>query len=183
MAAVDTGTADAVAAELRALAQILDELDYYELLEVPRQAHAGALRSAYHARARSFHPDRHRGADAQTLAAAERIAKRVAEAYAVLRDPRRRKLYDEQLGSADRTGRLRLVEGEQQAERRVRDERQGRTPNGRRFVTLAQSDLGRGDVEAAARNLQMALTFEPDNDFFREQLEQVRSQLGYRKRR
>ena len=63
------------------------------------------------------------------------------------------------------------------AGRRVSEERQGRTPNARRYSALATSDLARGDHEAAARNLQMALTFEPENAWFKEQLSRSISKI------
>ncbi len=159
-------------AELRALANVIDELDYYELLEAPRGASASALREAYHAASRRFHPDANRHLDTDLRGAVERIAKRVTEAYSVLRDPRRRRLYDEALGAGRR--RLQLVESAAEAGRRSRDEREGRTPHGRRLFAQATSDLARGDVSGAIRNLQLALTYEPANDGFRAQLEELR---------
>jgi curved DNA-binding protein CbpA len=163
-------------AELRALANIVEDLDYYQLLEVERRASAVQVRTAYHAVARRFHPDRLRQEGQDVVSAAERIAKRVAEAYAVLRDPRRRKVYDQQLDGAGGR-RLALVEGGAQADRQVSDERQGRTPNGRRYITLAQADLARADWPAAQRNLQMALTFEGDNAWVKEKLAELKQRL------
>lgn len=159
-------------AELRALANVIDELDYYELLEAPRGTSAPALREAYHAASRRFHPDANRHLDSELRGAVERIAKRVTEAYSVLRDPRRRRLYDEALGAGRR--RLQLVESAAEAGRRSRDEREGRTPHGRRLFAQANSDLARGDVAGAIRSLQLALTYEPANDAFRAQLEELR---------
>src|SRR4051794_24832562 len=63
--------------------------DYYEVLGVPRNADDEALKKAYRALAMKFHPDRNPGdpeADAQFREA--------AEAFDVLRDPRKRAAYD-----------------------------------------------------------------------------------------
>ena len=165
------------AAELRALASIVEDLDYYQLLEVEGKASAVDVRTAYHQIARRYHPDRVRqeGSDARQYA--ERIAKRVSEAYAVLRNPRRRKLYDQQLAGSGDERRLQLVEGGAQADRAVSDERQGKTPNGRRYITLAHQHLDRSDWKAAKQNLQMALTYEPDNGWVKEKLAEVKEQL------
>jgi curved DNA-binding protein CbpA len=163
-------------AELRVLATIVEDLDYYQLLEVERRASAGQVREAYHAVARRFHPDRLRQEGQEVIGAAERVAKRVAEAYAVLRDPRRRKLYDQQLASAGGR-RLALVAGGAEADRQVSGERQGRTPNGRRYITLAHQDLAREDWTAAQRNLQMALTFENDNVWVKQKLAELKQKL------
>lgn len=162
-------------AELRALARVLDELDYYELLEVPRGVAGTALRDAYHAASRRFHPDANRHLEAELRSVVERIAKRVTEAYSVLRDPRRRPLYDETLARGDGIRRLQLVESAAVASQRSREEREGRTPQGRRFFAQATSDLGRGDLAGAMRNLQMALTYEPANDRFRAKLDELRA--------
>jgi curved DNA-binding protein CbpA len=159
--------------EIKALARILDELDYYGLLHVPPGADAGELKRAYFASSRAFHPDgnRHLPEDLQTAIA--RIAKRVTEAYSVLRDPRRRAAYDRRL--ADGSGlRIQLAEATAEAGRSETQQR-GRTPQGRQYYARAEADLQRGDRTAAARNLQTALTFEPDNALFRAKLSELRS--------
>jgi DnaJ-class molecular chaperone len=162
------------AAEIRALAGILEELDYYQVLEVPSDAPTSAVRSAYHQASRSFHPDAHRSAPPDVQVHVARIAKRLAEAYSVLRDPRRRQVYDRQLASDRSRLRMPLTEAEAQADRHRRETHEGRTPNGRRYFTLAKADLARGDRTAAERNLRTALTFEPDNERFRTLLAEVR---------
>lgn len=162
-------------AELRALANIVEDLDYYQLLEIGRRASAAQVRTAYHEVARRYHPDRLRTHGGEAVGSAERIAKRVSEAYAVLRDPRRRKLYDQQLDEGTR--RLALVEGGAQADRQASDERQGRTPNGKRYIALANQDLAREDWPGAQRNLQMALTYERENGWVKEMLAELKKKL------
>ena len=164
------------AAEIRALASLLDELDYYALLSLERKAPASRVREAYHAMSRRFHPDRCSDLEPALRASVEQIARRVSEAYSVLRNPRRRQIYDQRLGGEPGL-RLQLVEAEAQADRKAQRERVGETPNGRRFFTLAHQDIDRGDLQAAARNLQMALTFEPRNAFFKQKLDEVRELL------
>jgi curved DNA-binding protein CbpA len=161
--------------EIKALARLIDELDYYQLLEIPRDAPGSAVRRAYHGLSRRFHPDANRGLPADLRTALEVIAKRVAEAYSVLREPRRRRAYDAHLAEGDGGTRIQLVEAETRASRQVVEETLGRTPNGRRFFGLARAEIDRGDLQAAARNIQMALTFEPDNAFFRDKLAEVRA--------
>lgn len=164
--------------EIKALARIVDDLDYYEVLDAPRGASGASLRSAYHAAFRRFHPDAHRHLEPELRFAVERIAKRVTEAYSVLRDPRRRRLYDERvLNGALGSRRMQLVESEVEAERRSTEEREGRTPNGRRYFALARADLARGDLGSAARNLQTCLAYEPDNALFQRHLAEVKTKL------
>ena len=68
--------------------------DYYAILGVARTADTKAIRSAYRALARTYHPDAH-PADPK---AAEARFKEVNEAYEVLSDPEKRSRYD-QLGA------------------------------------------------------------------------------------
>jgi molecular chaperone DnaJ len=62
--------------------------DYYEVLGVPRDADAKRIKDAFRELALKYHPDRNKSPDAE-----ERF-KEIAEAYAVLSDPRKRADYD-----------------------------------------------------------------------------------------
>jgi len=65
------------------------EIDYYELLEVSRDADGATLKSSYRKLAMKFHPDRNPG-DAD----AEANFKAIGEAYECLKDPQKRAAYD-----------------------------------------------------------------------------------------
>ncbi len=67
----------------------MEKRDYYEVLTVERQADGTTLKSAYRRLAMECHPDRNPG-DQQ----AEERFKELAEAYSVLSDPEKRKMYD-----------------------------------------------------------------------------------------
>jgi len=71
------------------LRDTLVERDYYEILGVDRNADESAIKKAYRRLAIKYHPDRNPG----DREAAERM-KEINEAYAVLSDPHKRKLYD-----------------------------------------------------------------------------------------
>src|SRR6516225_9309840 len=62
--------------------------DYYEVLDVPRDADQDAIRRAYRKLARKYHPDLNQDTDAE-----ERF-KELGEAYEVLSDPDKRERYD-----------------------------------------------------------------------------------------
>lgn len=66
--------------------------DYYEILGVPRNAKPADIKKAYRKIARKYHPDVNRATEAEAK------FKEVSEAYEVLRDPEKRKRYD-QLGA------------------------------------------------------------------------------------
>ena len=64
--------------------------DYYEILGVDREADEAQLKAAYRKQALKFHPDRNPGNKE-----AEDQFKEAAEAYDVLRDPQKRRIYDQ----------------------------------------------------------------------------------------
>jgi DnaJ-class molecular chaperone len=159
--------------EIRALAGIVDELDYYQLLEVEPGASSGEIKKAYYKSSRSFHPNANPRGEADVLADCERISKRVTEAYCVLRDPRRRKVYDDREGDAPR---MQLAEAQAEHKRVQVEERQGKTPQGRQYFQKAQQDVQGGKPQSAIQNLKMALTFEPKNAGFKAQIEELRAE-------
>ena len=74
--------------------------DYYEVLGISKSADASAIKKAYRKLAKKYHPDTNPG-----NADAEKKFKEVTEAYNILSDPEKKKLYD-QFGHAafDQTG-------------------------------------------------------------------------------
>jgi len=158
--------------EIKALARLMEELDYYQILEVPRDAPGSAVKSGYHTVSRRYHPDANRALTGEARRNIEDIAKRVTEAYSVLRDARRRQAYDGQLAEDSCAVRMQLAEANSKAEKKTLEDHSGTTPSGRRFFALARADADRNDLDAAIRNLQMALTYEPANEFFQQKLRQ-----------
>ena len=71
-------------------------MNYYEILGVDRGAEQEVIDAAFRAMMRRYHPDTFAGPKAE----AERRATRLNEAYAVLRNPERRRAYDATLGPA-----------------------------------------------------------------------------------
>jgi len=64
--------------------------DYYEVLGVDKNADEAALKKAYRALAKKYHPDMNPGNEE-----AEKKFKEASEAYAVLSDPEKRRQYDQ----------------------------------------------------------------------------------------
>ena len=62
--------------------------DYYEVLGVSREADAKAIKEAFRQLAMKYHPDRNKAPDAEAR------FKEIAEAYAILSDPKKRADYD-----------------------------------------------------------------------------------------
>ena len=63
--------------------------DYYDVLGIGRTADAGTIKKAYRKLAKKYHPDTNKD-----NAEAEKLFKEVTEAYNVLSDPEKKKIYD-----------------------------------------------------------------------------------------
>lgn len=66
----------------------MDYKDYYKVMGLARDADAKAIKTAYRKLARKYHPDLNK------QAGAEEKFKELGEAYEVLKDPEKRKIYD-----------------------------------------------------------------------------------------
>lgn len=64
--------------------------DFYEVLGIDKNADEAMIKKAYRKLAKKYHPDMNKGNPN-----AEKIFQEVTEAYEVLGDPKKRKLYDE----------------------------------------------------------------------------------------
>ncbi|XP_076012774.1 dnaJ homolog subfamily B member 9-like [Genypterus blacodes] len=62
--------------------------NYYDVLSVERSATHKQIKKAFHAQAMKYHPDKNKSADA------EKLFRAAAEAYEVLSNKEKRKLYD-----------------------------------------------------------------------------------------
>ena len=64
--------------------------DYYEILEVTREATDTEIKKSYRRLAVKYHPDKNPG-----NAEAEEHFKQISQAYSVLSDPQKRQMYDQ----------------------------------------------------------------------------------------
>jgi curved DNA-binding protein CbpA len=158
------------ATQIRALARMLDRMDYYKLLRVEQTANATEIRDGFHKLRRLLHGDRYLNEDPETRDAVDRISKRINEAYVVLRGSRRA-TYDKALAQ----GTLRYSDELESNAREESEADKGKTPNGRRFFAMVVEDERRGDKAKALANLKMALTFEPQNPSFKKKLEELQA--------
>ena len=83
--------------------------DYYEVLGVSKEADSSAIKKAYRKLAKKYHPDTNAG-----NAEAEKRFKEISEAYAVLGDEEKKKLYDEfgHIGSTILTDQVEMTSSE-----------------------------------------------------------------------
>lgn len=159
--------------EIKAMARVIDRLDYYRLLKLDPRADAGQLRSAYHDARKRFHPDCFLGHPDEIREAVDRIARRITEGYLVLRDRSRRAAYDSALSG----GHLRFSHEVEEAVQTEVAQKRGVTPNGKRYFTLCEEEERNGALPKAIAHLKTAITFEPKNLVFRQKLDRLEQQL------
>jgi DnaJ-class molecular chaperone len=159
--------------EITALSKIMDELDYYQLLNVEPGASTAEIRKAFHVSSRNFHPDANRDLVGELRGQCQQISKRITEAYCVLRDARRRNAYDSRMSKGESL-RIQLADAKNAHIEQRKIERTGATAQGRQFHGKAEADLKAGNLAGAIQNIQMALTFEAGNAGFKAMLEELR---------
>jgi curved DNA-binding protein CbpA len=155
----------------------LDKLDYYTLLGVGRDADAAAIRQAFRAFARKYHPDRHTRADASTLALATAVYRRGSEGLQVLTDPDARKLYERALAQGilrltaeQRDGAARMFEQQRRSAERPASEPAFRSTQAQTLFDRGEQALARGEAKAAWRAFSAALDVEPGNPRIEKQM-------------
>jgi curved DNA-binding protein CbpA len=149
--------------------------DYYTLLGIIRTANDDQIRAAFHRFAREHHPDNFVGSPEETRRHTE-LYQLGSEAYRVLLDPTKRKLYEEGL----QKGVLRYTEDRAAEMRRSMRPPGGvalRSSKARVFFTRAHKAIESGDWPQAKLNLQMAIQNEPDNEELQVKLEEVRERM------
>lgn len=149
-----------------------ETLDYYTLLGIIRAATPDQIRSAFHRFAREHHPDTFVAAPLEERERHTELYQVGSEAYQVLLDPIKRKIYDDGLAQ----GRVRYL-----ADRAEETRRTMRPPGGvalnsskaRVFFSRAHKAMKAEDWPQAKLNLKMALQSEPNNEDLKGKLEEV----------
>ena len=150
--------------EAQALAQIMDELDYFQILKIPQTASPPEVKRSYYRESRTYHPDRFFLVPGGELKeAVSRIYKRINEAYVCLRDDARRTKYVLDVSGPERAKKLRFVEASEQELKKDKEQEIGTTAQGRKFFMAGLQDLAAQRYAAAERNFKMAITYEPAN--------------------
>jgi DnaJ-class molecular chaperone len=145
--------------------------DYYQLLGIIRTANSDQIRSAFHRFAREHHPDNFVGSPEEAEQHTD-LYQHASEAYRILLDPTKRKLYDEGLEH----GVVRYSEDRAKETRRTMRPPGGvvlRSSKARVFFTRAHRAMKAEDWPQAKLNLQMAIQNEPDNAELEAKLEEV----------
>jgi len=168
--------------KLNGLAARLNTLDYFQILNIEKTATPVEIKNAFHRWSRAYHPDRfYQLADKELKLRVNEVYKRITEACYILRDDGKRKAYLTDISGSERVQKLRFTEASEletkAAIRKEHDEQIGTHPKGRQFFQTGMTDFDAQRWAAAERNFKMAVTFEPSNPRYKEQLEEARQNL------
>ncbi len=146
-------------------AQMLDQMDYFQVLKIPAGANPGDIKAAFFKQSRVWHPDRfYRRVPDEVYQQVMRIYMRVSEAYSVLRDEKTRPLYEGRIKGPERTKSLRYDRAQEEAKQRAKkDEDICKTEPAKKYAKMAFTALVQRNLASAEINFKLALAMEPDN--------------------
>jgi curved DNA-binding protein CbpA len=156
------------------IADRLDDMDYFTLLNLEQSADDRAVRKAFRSLATHSHPDRLGLTDDRVLHdSVSAIYRRITEAYAVLRNPQRRSDYCAGLEQGFVRFNADLAEQRRYAEREA--EIPGETASGRTHYEAALTAFSGGDSQAAMAEIRAALLYERNCEGFLDLRDQIES--------
>jgi curved DNA-binding protein CbpA len=166
-------------ARIASMYERCDELDYYGILGVSRDASRIDIKKAYYEKAREFHPDKHFQLEGDVKDKLNAIFTYITSAYTTLSNHEQRKLYD---ATPKRSSKVKAVDNAELARERYEEGRAAlRTSRFEEAVRLfseasyldestaeyhfftGKALAGDGKYKEAERAIQRALRLEPSN--------------------
>lgn len=166
---------------LKQLAQNIDNLDYYQVLNLAQDATPVDIKQSYYAQSRSLHPDNfYHLPDDELRSGVNKIFKRVTEAYNVLRDDRKRRVYTQNVNGPQRTELLRFTEAseEQQKAQEKAEKEVTLNPKAKALYLQSVQKMNASNWDGAFKDLQTALMFDPSN----ERLKAIKEEVDKRRK-
>lgn len=164
--------------ECQILAQSIEQMDYFQILKVEQTATTGEVKAAYYQESRALHPDKfYHLPDEDLKENIHKIYKRITEAYTVLRDAEARTKYTADINGPERATKLRYSEASEAELKKAKEEQTGKTPQARQCYREAMMAIQQKRWEAAERQLNTAMMYEPDNELFKEKMDEVRKNM------
>ena len=157
--------------EIETIYELLDKLDYYQLLGLARDSPQADIEPAFRAASRQYHPDRcARLGDKALTRRANQIYRTIGEANKTLKDPDIRATYDSELAE----GNLRLSDEGRKEGGNDDPALAAKTEKGQKYWALALQQWRDGDYQGCVMNIQFAMNFEKDNETFAEYLDKAK---------
>lgn len=162
---------------LKQLAVNIDGMDYYQILNLAQDCTPADIKRSYYDQSRSLHPDAfYQITDEELRGAIGKIFKRVTEAYNVLRDAQKRKVYTQNINGPQRDKLLRFNE-QSEAEQKQQEKQEKevtQNPKAKPLYLAAVQKMQASNWEGAFKDLQTAIMFDPGN----EKLKALRDEVG-----
>lgn len=139
-----------------------EQLSHYDVLGASEEQD---LQAQFHELAGVLHPDLHRRLPSQHRTAYAMAYSRVADAYYVLKDHKRRATYDKAL--AEKLKKAQVSQQDVSAMVAALD------PKAKNYLKKAKADLKRGDLASAELNVNMAMSINPESPLLRKVLRSI----------
>ena len=158
---------------LETLHEIVDELDYYQLLRIEQSCDQADISAAFRKESQTLHPDRSRSIE-DMKEKSTYIYTAINEAFRVLKDPDSRLIYDNLI----KKGQIRVEDTALKATAETNKSNDpsaaATTEKSKKYWSLALSDFDAKRFESCILNIKFAIQFEPDNEVFKEWLEKAK---------
>lgn len=152
---------------VEAVYQNLETLNHFEIMGLLPSATDREIRDTYRDVSKHFHPDRFFNTNNQTLKdMAKRVFKEMVASYLVLKDPEKKKAYMEHLFSSQR-------KKEEKTKATLPKSMQAR-----KYYDQAVMFIEEQNLSSAKLNIQLALSYEPDNFLLQKMLKDIKAKLG-----
>jgi len=143
-------------------------MNYFQILGVKEGDEENLIRRNFYERSRRFHPDRfHTHPDPEVRELATRIYKIIAEAYNVLKVPKTRALYLDQLRKDPRRIRYEPESVEKKGDSEVP------SGPGARYYQMARQAFSLRNKSQALTHIKLALAMEPANELYKKLKEEI----------
>jgi curved DNA-binding protein CbpA len=161
--------------EIETLYGLVDELNYYRLLQLDEQCAQEDIGTAFRRESRRLHPDRTASlGDSKLKEQANYIFTAINEAFRTLKDPGSRLQYDQELANGSiRSADTSLRSADQAGGASDDPEQAATNPNSEKFWKLALRAYRDKNYSSCMTNIKFALQFEPDNAVFKEWMEKA----------
>ena len=168
------GSGDSGLLRVKGLFSSLDKLNYYQILNLDKDATNDEIKSAYHEATRTYHPDKHIQNGSEEIAEMTKVIyKRIVEAYMVLKNSQKRQEYNDQLGEFKGEQDIRLKDASDVVQKKEKTEIGFKTAYAKKFYELGLTSLGQKKLNSAKINFQLALKAEPDNVHVKRKIKEV----------
>jgi curved DNA-binding protein CbpA len=152
---------------VEAVYQNLETLNHFEMMGLEPTANEKEIRTIYRDVSKHFHPDRFFNSNNQTLKEmSKRVFKEMVASYLVLKDEVKRKEYLEHLFSSQR-------KKEEKTKATL-----PKSPQARRYYDQAVLFLEENNLSSAKLNIQLAVSYEPENYLLQKMLKEIKTKLS-----